>query len=259
VFCWNSCLHVFCKKRSVFRISGNDVFFSYSFLFFHDLFYCPFPDLAGNKFAVKLAPRHSSSPTQKQATPHSSPHDTTLPLVHTQTSDLPQFTPRHYTPSSPPTTHYLLIPAPTSRTLHPTKTPSTQSERNFCLIAFPKYSSQSNQHGSRLVWVPSLNPEPWLFTNNSLGLPRAQSLSVCLFFWAYVVCVYFLLYLSVYLCFARCAFSTLFHMYWIFFQFQNIDIFECRCKHDIVYMTLFVPPTSSKNPFIAVSTPMTYM
>jgi len=73
----------------------------------------------GKKFAAKLAtPRHF---THKQATYHSSPHDTTLPLAHTQTRK--QHTPRHFTPYSHPTTHYLLIPAPTFRTLHSTIAP----------------------------------------------------------------------------------------------------------------------------------------
>ena len=36
--------------------------------------------------------------------------------------------------------------------------------------------------------VPSVSPQPWRFTNNSLRLPNAHSLSVCLFLWACVVC-----------------------------------------------------------------------
>ena len=57
----------------------------------------------------------------------------------------------HCTPTSNPTAPYLLIPAPTSRTLHPTilhsylpPTTSTRRVRNFCSIVFPKYSSQRN-------------------------------------------------------------------------------------------------------------------
>jgi len=34
----------------------------------------------------------------------------------------------------------------------------------------------------------SVNPQPWRFTHNSLGLPPALSLSVCLFLWFFVVC-----------------------------------------------------------------------
>jgi len=54
---------------------------------------------------------------------------------------------------SHPTTPYLLIPSPTSRTLHPTTlhsylppTPSTRRARNFRSIVLPKYSSQRNFH-----------------------------------------------------------------------------------------------------------------
>jgi len=49
-------------------------------------------------------------------------------------------------------------------------------------------------------------------TNHSLSLPHAHSLSVCLFLLVCVICVCFLLYLSVYLCFARCVFCVVFHI-----------------------------------------------
>jgi len=53
----------------------------------------------------------------------------------------------------------------------------------LCSIVFPKYSSQRRLHNSLTVeWERrSVNPQPWRSTNNSLGLPHAQSLSVCLF------------------------------------------------------------------------------
>jgi len=110
-------------------------------------------------------------------------HFTKLHFAHTQTSDLPPFTPRHYTPPSHPTTHYLLIPVPAPCTLHPPITPPTQSSRNFCSIVFPKYCSQRRLHNSLTVeWERrSVNPQLWRFTNNNLGLPHAPSLSVCLF------------------------------------------------------------------------------
>ena len=53
------------------------------------------------------------------------------------TSDLPQLTPRHYSPPSQPTTHYPLIPAPTSRTLHPTITLHT-ALKNLLFICIPQ-------------------------------------------------------------------------------------------------------------------------
>jgi len=45
-------------------------------------------------------------------------------FAHTQTSDHRQFTPQPYSPHSHPSTPYQLRPAPTSRTFHPTHTPS---------------------------------------------------------------------------------------------------------------------------------------
>ena len=75
--------------------------------------------------------------------------------------------------------------------------------------------------GSHLVEVLSVNPKPWRFTNNNLGLPHAHSLSVCLYLWVCVLCVCFLLYLSFYLCCVRCVFCVLFcihcHLFVFFF------------------------------------------
>jgi len=56
-------------------------------------------------------------------------------------------------------------------------------------------SSQSIIHtGLTAAWAQSsVNPQPWRFTNNSLSLPHAPSLSVCLFlsgFYESVSCVY---------------------------------------------------------------------
>jgi len=44
-------------------------------------------------------------------------------------------------------------------------------------------SSPSRIHNSLTIeWaLPSVNPQPWHFTNNSLGLPHAHTFSVCLF------------------------------------------------------------------------------
>jgi len=144
------------------------------------------------------------------------------PIAHPLTS-------WHYTPPSHPTTPFLLIPAPTFCTLHPTITPSIPSARNFCSIVFPKISSHSPWQGSHLVGVPSVSSQPWRFTNNSLSLPPAYSFSVCLSSWVCVVCTCFLLYLSVYPCFARCLFSVWFHTH---FTFSNFKIY--------IYMTVVV-------------------
>ena len=129
-------------------------------------------------------------------------HFTKLHFAHTQTSDLQQFNPRHETPPSHPTTHYLLIPVPAPCTLHSLITPPTQSSRNFCSIVYSKCSSQRRFYHSLTVERErrSVNPQPWRFTNNNLGLPHAPSLSVCLFLWvcvnpAHISILYFHLYL----------------------------------------------------------------
>jgi len=84
----------------------------------------------------------------------------------------------------------------------------------------PKYSSQSRFHNSLTVeWERrSVNPLPWRFTNNSLGLLHAQSFSIYLSSSAYVVCACFLLYLAVYLCFARCVFCDPWYIHFNFFH-----------------------------------------
>ena len=76
-------------------------------------------------------------------------------------------------------------------------------------------SSQSKINTSlTAAWaLSSVNPQPWRFTNNSLGLPHAHSLSICLLLWVCVVCVCFILYLSSYLCCARCVFCVLFYIH----------------------------------------------
>jgi len=89
-----------------------------------------------------------------------------------------------------------------------------------------------------LGWISAweLDPQPWRFTDISLGLPHAHSFLICLFPWVYVVCVVcFLLYVSVYLCFARCVFSGLFHIHYHFFCF-----FVCVFPNSI-YTYVMVP------------------
>jgi len=117
-------------------------------------------------------------------------------------TNLPQFTPRQYTPPPHPTTLYLLLYTPTSRAPDPTHAPSMK----FWFISVPQiFLSESCGFVSCSVCLQSVNPQSWHFTNNSLGLPLAYSLSVCLFLWICVVCVCFLLYLSFYMCCERCV------------------------------------------------------
>jgi len=56
---------------------------------------------------------------------------------------------------------------------------------------------------------------------DSLSLPHAHSLSVCLYLWVYVVCVWFLLYLSLYLYCASCVFCVLFYIHITTFCFLS--------------------------------------
>jgi len=61
--------------------------------------------------------------------------------------------------------------------------------------------------------------------NNSLGLPPAHSLSVCLFLWFCVVCVYFSLYISFCLCCERCVFCVWFLSACLLFWFLRMCIY----------------------------------
>ena len=108
-----------------------------------------------------------------------------LHFAHTQTRDIPNLTPRHYTPPSHPTTHYLLITAPTSRTLllhSPTHNHTLLTELNkFLFSCVPQIfllEYIDTAYAEMVIWT--VNPQPWRCTNNSLGLPHAQSFSVCL-------------------------------------------------------------------------------
>ena len=96
---------------------------------------------------------------------------------------------RDLTPILPPTQQTPLH----ATTLHHTLTPYTRHVSELCKTVFPKYSSQRRIRNSLTVeWaLPSVNPQPWRFTSNSLGLPHVHSLSVCLFLWVCVVRVCF--------------------------------------------------------------------
>jgi len=99
----------------------------------------------------------------------------------------------------------------TSRVQHPL--PHTHTLHTACQRTqwncIPEIFLSEPPTGSRLLGVTSVNPR---FTNNSLGLDHAHSLSVCLFLWVCVVCVCFLIYLSFYLCCAPYVFCVLFYI-----------------------------------------------
>jgi len=88
---------------------------------------------------------------------------------------------------------------------------------------------------------PSANSQPWRFTNNSLGLPLAHSLSVRLFLWVCVVCVCFLLYLSFYLCCVRCVFCVLFYIYRHLLLFIRMTLLICLSFFSICMSIILIP------------------
>jgi len=160
------------------------------------------------------------------------------------------------TPPSYPTTPYLLIPTPTSRTPHHTITPSTQRERDFSSNCVPQiFLSEKLPHGLTAawhfgVWIPNLGALP---TIASVSFTHNPSLFACLHESMSCVYVFFSTCLSIYVlcaaCLVFCKYS--FHL----FQFQNIQLYACRCTHNILYMTLFVPSTSLKNLFTCARLP----
>ena len=64
--------------------------------------------------------------------------------------------------------------------------------------------------------ILSFNSQPWRFTNNSLGLPRAHSLSDCLSLWVCVVCLCF---------FSTCVSTCVTSAAWFVFGFVFITTF----------------------------------
>jgi len=143
---------------------------------------------------------------------------------------------RDLTSILPPKHHPYMHPLSTTHSHHP------HGMSANLIKPFLKYSSQSHQHGSRLVGVPSVNPQPWRFTNNSLGFPHEHSLSVCLFLWVCVVCVFFLLYLSFYLCCERCMVCDWFCIHNQLFVLCLLFLFHTYLWHGdlVMRMTLFI-------------------
>jgi len=86
----------------------------------------------------------------------------------------------------------------------------------------------------------------WRFTNNSLCLPHAPSLSVCLFLWVCVVCVCFLLYLSLYPgCVVRAAcFGIITIFLYAFCFFYKFNRHLCHsaywCTHNPAHMSILL-------------------
>jgi len=128
-----------------------------------------------------------------------------------------------------------------------------------------QYSSQSCIHtGLTAAWARrSVNPQPWRFTNNSLGLPHAHSFSVCLFSCVCVMCVWFLLYLSFYLCCERCVVCVWFcihnHLFALFLLFLRIQYISfARCL--VIRMTLLIClPSFSMYMFIILISAYLYL
>jgi len=71
--------------------------------------------------------------------------------------------------------------------------------------------AESSGFASCSICLRNLNPQPWRFSNNSIGLPPAHSLYICLFYESVsCVCALFSTCLS-YLCLVRCVFRVLFN------------------------------------------------
>jgi len=100
----------------------------------------------------------------------------------------------------------------------------------------------------------SVNSQPWRCASNSLGIPYTPSLPVCLFPWACVVYVCFLLYLSVSLCVARCLFGVLQHIHKHLFDIKHTYIYLLLYTWPCPYGHISLPSASSYSLFLCVCT-----
>jgi len=83
-----------------------------------------------------------------------------------------------HAPPSPPT-HTTPLHA---TTLCHTLTPSTRHVRELDKIVFRNIPPrEASARTKRCAALQSVNPQPWRFTNDSLGLPHAHSFFVCRF------------------------------------------------------------------------------
>jgi len=119
---------------------------------------------AGSAIPEFAAKNRLSSPTHKPAITHTSPHNTTLPLSHS-------------------TTPYQLCPAPTSRTLQPTHTPSMKIFSTSVPQIFSFYTLE--RVCLTRVGIPNLGALPITISVSLTHLP-------CLFacFYESVSCLY---------------------------------------------------------------------
>ena len=100
-------------------------------------------------------------------------------------------------------------------------------------------------------------PQPWRFTNNSLGLlTHNPPLFACLHESMSCVYVFFSTCLSV--CVLRAACLVFCGNVLYLFHFYNINLHECRCTLDIVDMTLSVPSSFYEHLLMCVHTSMTH-
>ena len=84
---------------------------------------------------------------------------------------------RDLTPILPPTQHLYMQP-PSAAHSHP---PHGMSLNLIKLFPRNIPLKETSTRPKRCVALWSVNPQPWRFTNNSLGVPHAHSFSVCLF------------------------------------------------------------------------------
>jgi len=92
--------------------------------------------------------------------------------------------------------------------------PSRRVKETFVQLCSPNIPLRLGDYtdSRHNCWMSRLNFRVWILNPGALPIspPHAPSLSVCLFLWVCVVCVCFLLYLSLYMCFASCVFCVWF-------------------------------------------------
>jgi len=151
-----------------FRISGVTCF-CFSSISFLYVYFCRFGGNPLQKKETGVKSHFTHTHTSNLPSITLSPHDTTLPPPTQRSTSsytrlpLAPFTPQHYTPTSHP---------------HP---PHGVSENfvKLCSRHIPLRDLSAPAYP--LHRHLSVNPQPWRCTNDSLGVPHAHSLSVCLF------------------------------------------------------------------------------
>jgi len=127
----------------------------------------------------------------------------------------------------------------------------SKSNNTFCPLFLDSSHiplREASARPNRYAALQSINPQPWRFTNDSLGLPHAHSMSVCLFLWVSVVCdAFFSTCLST--CFAHAAcfvfgsvfITTFWYSFFFFYEFKR-QLFHGAywCTHNPAHMPILL-------------------